>query len=225
MPLQRSETETKRKGLPMTIQDVADRLGVSKKKAWTAVKCGQLEAVKVKRGNAWRYSITEDAVEAYRLFLESSDGWDRPEECAETENATRNVSQETETQRNETATEWAETFGNRSETLRELFDRLEMSHRKQIFLEMQLQQSQRLLCEVNEDQHEREARAKQAEAKAVLALEREAEAIAQAESAKQEAIQAQIELESLKVEVAAREAAWAEKRKPWYKRLFGSSVG
>lgn len=208
MPLQWSETETKRKGNGMTIQDVADRLGVSKKKVWTAVKCGQLEAVKAKRGNAWRYSITEDAAEAYRLLLDSSDGWERPEETPTTGNETRNVSRETETKRYENKTQQQETPGNGSETIRELFDRLEMSHRKQIFLEMQLQQSQRLLCEVNDDQHEREARAKEAEARAELA--------------KQEAAQAKIELESLKSEMAAKKAAWTEKRKPWYKKLFSA---
>lgn len=182
----------------MTIQDVADQLGVSKKKVWTAVKCGQLEAVKAKRGNAWRYSITEDAAEAYRLYLENSDGWTKPE-----------THLEPETIRNETVTKQVETPGNGSETLRELFDRLELSHRRQIFLEMQLQQSQRLLCEVNEDQHEREARAKEAEAKV--------------QQAQKEAERVKIELESLKTEVAAKEIEWAEQRRPWYKKLFSKS--
>lgn len=116
----------------------------------------------------------------------------------------------------------------------ELHDRLikhmEQVHRRAVVLELQLQQTQRLLCENNESQHEKEARALEAEAKAQeakqeasLALEREGEAREEAEVARQEAAQAKIELESLKTEMAAREAEWAEQRKPWYKKLFRKS--
>lgn len=206
----------------MTIQDVADLLGVSKKKVWTAVKSGQLDAVKTKRGKAWRYSISEDAAEAYRLSLEGSGEWEPVKERLETGSETRNVSQEPETQRNETATKQGEPIGN--DTIKELFDRLEQSHRRQIYLEMQLQQSQHLLCEVNEDQHEREARAKEAEAKAHDVSAQLNEAEGRMEMAQMEAAQAKIELESLKTEMEAKEREWSEARKPWWKKMFGRSA-
>ena len=122
----------------------------------------------------------------------------------------------------------------------QLLDRFEQTQRKAIYLELQLQQTQRLLCERNDDQHEREARAREAEALAELAQE-------EAEMAKQEAAQAKIELEtlrteaeakakaeealqlmaadlqSLKTEMATKEAQWEEARKPWYKKLFRKS--
>lgn len=217
----------------MTIQDVADLLDVSKKKVWKAVKDGQLEAVKTKRGKAWRYSISEDAAEVYRLSLEESGEWNPVGERPETGNETRNVSQETEPKRNETETKQGPTTGNDTETIKELFDRLEMSHRKQIFLEMQLQQSQKLLCEVNEDQYEREARAKEAEAKAELARQEAAQAKAEIEALRVEAeAKAKAEealelmaadLQALKVEMATKEAQWQDARRPWYKKLFRKS--
>lgn len=98
----------------------------------------------------------------------------------------------------------------------QLLDRFEQTQRRAIFLELQLQQSQRLLCERNEDQHEREARAKEAEAQAEMARE-------EAEIARQEAAQAKIELETLKTELVTKEAEWAEKRRPWYRKLFSRS--
>jgi len=246
MPSQRSETETEREETVMTIQDVADRLGVSKKKVWTAVKSGQIEAEKTKRGKAWRYSISEDAAESYRLSLDDSRDWKPVLEGAETGNETRNVSQETETQRNETETKQRETAGNDGDTIKELFNRLEMSHRKQVYLEMQLQQTQRLLCENNESQHEREARALEAEAKSKEEEALREQAELEAKQAQEEALRAQSELEELKsvadekkqaeealelmaadlaklkTEISAKESAWVEERKrPWWKKMFG----
>ena len=201
----------------MTIQDVADSLGVSKKKVWKAVKDGHLKAEKKMRGKAWRYAVTEEAAEAYRLFLEDDNEWETADETAETQrNETRNDFEETQGNGNETG-------GNGLETVRELFDRLEMSHRKQIYLELQLKQSQRLLCEVNEDQHAKEARAREAEAKIELAQNQAKAAILQAEAAKKEAAESKFELESLKVEMATRKEQWSEQRKPWYKKLFTRS--
>lgn len=206
----------------MTIQDVADLLGVSKKKVWTAVKNGQLEAEKAERGKAWRYSVSEDAAEAYRMLVESSDdslSWEtvlEPDETETQRNETGNVSAETQRNGNETG-------GNDARPIRELFDRLEMSHRKQIFLEMQLQQSQRLLCEVNEDQHEREARVSEAVAKAEVARLQAEQALLEAELAHKETAQAKLELDSLKTEMASKEAIWSEKRRPWYKKIFSKT--
>ena len=184
-----------------------------------AVKNGHLEAEKTERGKAWRYSVSEDAAEAYRLIVEADDGtedWETVAESEETGNETRNDSTETKRNGNETG-------GNGAETIRELFDRLEMSHRKQIFLEMKLQQSQRLLCEVNEDQYEREARVKEAVAKAQEAAAQTEQALLKVEQAEQEAAQAKLELEMLRTDLVTKEAQWSEKRRPWYKKMFGKS--
>lgn len=97
-----------------------------------------------------------------------------------------------------------------------LLDRFEQTQRRAIVLEMQLQQTQRLLCERNDDQHEREARIIEAEAKARLAAE-------EAETARREAAQTKLELESLKTEMSTRESQWSEQRRPWYKKIFSKS--
>ena len=91
----------------------------------------------------------------------------------------------------------------------QILDRLEQAQRRAIVLELQLQQTQRLLCENNESQHEKEARAKQAEI--------------DAETARQEAAQVKIELETLKTDIALKEQAWAESRRPWWKKVFQKS--
>ena len=108
-----------------------------------------------------------------------------------------------------------------------LLDRLEHAQRRSVVLELQLRQTQKLLCESNDSklQHEAELKAAQAQTEAAerAALEARDEieqAHSQAEVARQEAARAKIELESLKTEVSAKEAQWAEMRKPWYKKLF-----
>ena len=98
----------------------------------------------------------------------------------------------------------------------QLLDRLENAQRRAIFLELQLQQTQRLLCERNEEQHEREARAKEAESKI-------AEEVKHRRNAERAALHFKSELDSLKVEFSQREIQWAEARRPWYKKLFRKS--
>mgnify|MGYP000448076432 CR=1 FL=1 len=179
----------------MTIQDVADRLGISKKKAWKAVKDGTLRSEKQRKGKAWRYFISEEAFEDYRQILTESGEWETV------------VPRETNPE--ETGNDSPAPSGNVGEPLKEILDRLEQAQRRAIVLELQLQQTQRLLCENNESQHEREARAKQAEERV---KERE-----------EENAQLRAELESLRTDLATKEAEWSEQRRPWWKRMWGKS--
>ena len=151
----------------MGIQEVADLLGVSKKKIWQAVKDGTLPAQKIRKGNAWRYLIEAADVEAYRAIMDKSSGW---------ETVSKQDGNVSETSRNDgkrtgNGNAPRETLGNGSETVSHppvelylaLVDRLQRAERRTVELELALQQSQRLLCENAESIIEREARAKQAE--------------------------------------------------------------
>ena len=42
---------------------------------------------------------------------------------------------------------------------------------------------------------------------------------------RREAAQAKIELETLKTELRDKEQAWAEARKPWWKKMFAQKSG
>lgn len=168
----------------MGIQEVADLLGVSKKKIWQAVKDGTLPAQKVKKGNAWRYQIAAEDVETYRAIMDEPSGWEPlpqragnvSEMAPNGEKYAGNVS--------EIAPNDGEYAGNGNaprETLRNgpetpsphppvelylaLVDRLQRAERRTVELELALQQSQRLLCENAESIIEREARAKEAESR------------------------------------------------------------
>ena len=56
-------------------------------------------------------------------------------------------------------------------------------------------------------------------------VERRTEAEELAELAQREAAQAKIELETLKTELRDKEQAWAEARKPWWKKMFAQKSG
>lgn len=168
--------ERKRERAAMGIQEVADLLGVSKKKIWQAVKNGTLPAQKVQKGNAWRYLITAEEVEAYRAVMDEPSGWEPlrqqdgnvSETAPNGEKHVRNGNAPRETLRNgpETASHPP------VELYLALVDRLQRAERRTVELELALQQSQRLLCENAESITEREARAKQAESREQeLALE------------------------------------------------------
>ena len=153
----------------MGIQEVADLLGVSKKKIWQAVKDGALPAQKIKKGNAWRYLIEAADVEAYRAIMDEPSGWEIvPQHDGNVSETSQNAGASTG---NGNAPR--ETLGNIQETASHppvelylaLVDRLQRAERRTVELELALQQSQRLLCENAESITEREARAKQAESR------------------------------------------------------------
>jgi hypothetical protein len=169
----------------MTLQDAADHLQIPKKRLWRAVKTGQLEAVRVQKGNRWEYRLTADALEAYRRILETEDtGWNDAERIVST-GATRPGMVRTEAERSNTTD--PERPGARDQSERPtwnraerrpgaadapppaevyiaLIDRLSRAERRSVELELQLRQSQRLLTENAESITEKEALAREAQA-------------------------------------------------------------
>lgn len=51
----------------MNLQEAAEKLDITKKKLWRAVKAGNVEAIRKQVGNRWEYRVTEQALEDYRL--------------------------------------------------------------------------------------------------------------------------------------------------------------
>ena len=161
----------------MGIQEAADLLGVSKKKIWKAVTEGDLEAVKVKKGKAWRYEIEPNAVEAYRQIMDEPKGW-------EAVSSHSGDVAETFPQHEETAGNDLEPTGNAEkqdgnasdsppvELYIEMLDRLQRAERRAIELELQLKQSQRLLTEHAESLIEKTTLTKEAETKEALLAKR-----------------------------------------------------
>lgn len=153
----------------MGIQEAADLLGVSKKKIWQAVKDGTLPAQKVRKGNAWRYLLAAEDIEAYRLIMDEPSGWELVSQRDGNVSGTArnggendgNGNAPRETVRNATKTPSHPPV----ELYLALVDRLQRAERRTVELELALQQSQRLLCENAESITEREARAKQAESR------------------------------------------------------------
>ena len=230
----------------VTLKEAAKYLGTSKNKIWRAVDSGELPATKgkVKGQDAWKVEI-RDLEDWARVYLPelietprhaSSNTYEVPRETLEVPQGTSPNTYEA-----------PRPNSFQTPTGEQILDRLEQAHRRAIVLELQLQQTQRLLVENNESQHEREARALEAEAKAHQEAEKRAEAERLAETARQEADQARVELEALRVEaeaktnaekalqlmaadlqnlkteMATKEAQWQEARKPWYKKLFQKS--
>lgn len=191
----------------LSFLEAADLCDTSRSKVWRATKQGELLAEKRQKNGrpVWTVALSDLLEWAEREGLSVQ---------SEQLNAREQSEPEQSNSHEQSRTVASEQSPDQSAGLhKQLLDRFEQTQRRAIYLELQLQQSQRLLCERNDDQHEREARAKEAEALAELARE-------EAEVARQEAAQAKIELETLKTELATREAEWAEKRKPWYRKLF-----
>lgn len=237
----------------VTLKEAAKYLGTSKNKIWRAVDSGELPASKGKvRGQeAWKVEIKdlEDWARAYLPELvetpqnTSQNTFEVPSETLE---APQDYSEAPRgTSPNTYSTPGPNGF--QTPTGEQILDRLEQAHRRAILLELQLQQTQRLLVENNESQHEREARALEAEAKAEREAARRTDAEQLAEAARQEAVQAKIELETLRAEAEAKakaeealqlmaadlqalktelsdkEKAWEDHRKrSWWKKLFSA---
>lgn len=232
----------------MRLSEAALHLGVSKQKLWRAIKAGKLDATKKTKGSKrGEYFVTEENLERYRsVFLDSGSyrivtPCPEPDEalCCEADDADEALRCEAD-DADEALCYGAEEALRNEAAMRILVEKLHQEQRRSITLELQLQQSQNLLCERNEDEYEREARALEAEAKAKEAEEA-------AESARQESEQAKLEVEkfqkeaqekekaeealklmaadlqALKTEMATKEVEWSEARKPWYKKLFRKS--
>ena len=161
---------------------MADLLGVSKKKIWQAVKDGTLPAERVQKGNAWRYFINTDGVEAYRAVMDSPAGWEPVSQCS------GNVSEPAPSRREyggngnairETPSNATEMQAPPLSVYEMMLDRLQRAERRAVELELTLRQQQRLLAENAESITEREARARQAEAVATEHQQREEELAAE----------------------------------------------
>ena len=255
----------------VTLKEAAKYLGTSKNKVWRAVDSGELPATKgkVKGQEAWKVAIEDLEAWAKAYMPELSEvPRETPETPRGTSSSTSEVLDETAEAPQGTSSSTSEVLDETAEapqgassntyetpggysfqtpTGEQILDRLEQAHRRAVVLELQLQQTQRLLVENNESQHEREARALEAEAKAREEAERRAEAERLAEIAREEAAQAKSELETLrseaeakakaeealqlmaadlqalKTEMATKENQWQEARKPWYKKIFRKS--
>lgn len=198
----------------MTLQDAADHLQIPKKRLWRAVKTGQLEAVQVQKGNRWEYRVTADALEAYRQILETEDTeWNDAERVVSTR-TTRLGTIRGEMERSgsvvsERPGPWNETerptwneeerFGTPvsatsppAEVYIALIDRLSRAERRSVELELQLQQSHRLLTENAESIVEKEMFAKQARAQ-LQAVEDDKQAEIERLSSELEATRRQLE--------------------------------
>lgn len=198
----------------------------SASKIWEGAESGLLLADKShsSQGARVRLDDLERWAKCEGLAFEQPEPLEEPEPIEESEVIVEDESDELALQcRAEGPSDWGD-FQER------LLDRLEHAQRRAVVLELQLRQTQKLLCDSNDNKHEHESRIKEAEAKAEAAnsqiekAKEEAElADSVAEEAKQEAARAKIELETLKTEMALKEAQWAEMRKPWYKKLFRST--
>jgi len=214
----------------LTLTEAADHLSTSRSRIWRAKDSGELKVLKerVNGRKVWCVALAE--LERWAsTWLDTSEL-----ETLSSSNDSRETAEQFEKNgmnssgvrnRND---EQSEYFGQSAVIA--LVDKLHLEQRRSITLELQLQQTQRLLCERNEDQHEREARALEAEAKAKeaeglkSALEDENRLLKAEQEAKERALLMMAEdLQALKTEIAAKETQWQEARKPWYKRLFRKS--
>ncbi|HIB66849.1 MAG TPA: DNA-binding protein [Phycisphaerales bacterium] len=206
----------------ISFEEAAKWCNTSATTIWEAAESGLLLAEKNPVDQSWRVRL--DDLERWAKC--ENHPFNRPEFSPQHENETEQELLEDEATSlsfhipNSEAPDWAD-FQER------LLDRLEHAQRRSVVLELQLRQTQKLLCESNDSklQHEAELKAAQAQTEAAEKAAREArdeieQANSQAEVARQEAARAKIELESLKTEMSAKEAQWAEMRKPWYKKLF-----
>lgn len=227
----------------LTLKAAAKHTGVSKSKIWRSVNEGLLIANKGR---------TSGGQEAWLVGLDDLERW--------AENALNNSDtviedvvedfEEVEVlQEDQSDSEYFEAFhGSDSESFRPnqgpplelymaLVDKVAMSERRSVELELELRKYRLLLTENAESIVEREARLKEIEARkqsAETALkEREAElgqtrvkaelAAGEVKETKLEAERVKQELDLLKTEMAAKEAQWAERRRPWYKKLFAKT--
>ena len=233
----------------LTYREAAETFGTSRSKITRAVKSGALVPESTKRSgrNVWVLELTKlekwakseglcPAVTTsdYVPTIRDHSPIDREHEPVTTSHD-RSYSDVVDDERPDIA----------SNVASELFDRLEAAQRKSVLLELQLQQTQRLLVENNESQHEREARALEAEAKLKEETEQRAMAEDTAATAKEEATKAQAELESLRAEVEKKKAQEQalelmaadlheartqlasleeEKKRPWWRKMFGAKT-
>lgn len=94
--------------------------------------------------------------------------------------------------------------------------------RQKLALEFQLQKERLMLAENAESLIERQAMAKEALAREEVAQNELEQARQHEIEAEERAREAMDKLEEAKIKIAKMEAEWSEKRKPWWKKMFGT---
>lgn len=230
----------------LTLKAAAQHTGVSKSKIWRSVNDGTLLASKGRTSGGqeawvveigelerWAETALKDSETVIEDLVEDSKRLEevRPPQANQSDSEYFEVTQSGD----------SESFrliqGPPVELYMALVDRVTRSERRSVELEMELRKHRLLLTENAESLLEREAKltqieAQRLEAEALLRRREEERLQAQAETdraleeaarAKQEAERMTLELASLKIEMAAKEAQWRERRRPWYQKMFGKS--
>ena len=107
-----------------------------------------------------------------------------------------------------------------------MLDRVARAERRAVELEFEMKKHRLLLAENAESVHEREAKIKETEAKFEELNEIVKDKDEERDIARAEAAQAKAEAEILRSKInemtMENENLWADKRRPWWKKMFGS---
>lgn len=179
---------------PLTLQEAADQIGTSRSRLWRAMSEGYLGVEKRRVGGRSVWTVLEsDLTKWAQEFLSTLDlpleevPTNGPEQIFERSRTTANVHEQNSEHPRTSASVHEQSRTNTNEQSSNspshppvelylaLVDRLQRAERRTVELELNLRQSQRLLCENAESITEREARAKQAEAVAEQHRQREQE--------------------------------------------------
>ena len=202
------------------VNTFADLVGRSKRQIYKHIKSGRIPAVKPNANTA--YQIERSEVD---LFIAEFGGPGSLDDTANRRDQARTDTDDS-SHRVTTVHEQSRTAVNPpAEVYALMLDRLTRAERRAVELELTLRQHQTLLTEHAESLQENRAEVLESEAVLKEEVERRTEAEELAELAQREAAQAKIELETLKTELRDKEQAWAEARKPWWKKMFAQKSG
>ena len=230
----------------LTLKAAAQHTGVSKSKIWRSVNDGTLLASKGRTSGgqeAWVVEIgelerwAETALKDSETVIEDLVQDSKRLEEVEAPQAAQSDSESFEVVQMGDSESFRPIQGPPVELYMALVDRVTRSERRSVELEMELRKHRLLLTENAESLIEREAtltelEARRQEAETLLRLREEerlkalaetTKAFEEAARARQEAERATLELTSLKTEIATKEAQWSERRRPWYRKMFGKS--
>ena len=210
------------------IAEAADLAGCSKDTIRRAIQRDQLPARMDEGPSGFQYWLLTEDVEAWARLRRPRQGYAQP-----LAQPSAQASADTAQAYAEPAEPYAQAPAEGSfdvvplDAFREVVALLEKTQqdnvraeKRALLLEFQLQQQRTLLTENAESLCEREARAKQAEAREEEARQATEQAAAEALQAQEEAQQAKDLLEQAQTRLAKLEADWAERRRPWWQKVF-----
>ena len=183
------------------VHTFAELVGRSKRQIYKHIKAGTIPAVKPNRNSA--YEIERAEVE--RFLCEYGDNGSSNEAAPHRDQARTDTGDSSP--RGHRATRPDVNPSPPAEVYGMLVDRLTRAERKNVELEILLRQHQNLLTENAESLQEDRAKALEQQERV---KERD-----------EENAQLRAELESLRTDLATREAEWSEQRRPWWKRMWG----